>query len=137
MTISYEDKQLINEKVAGFFIGALDLGYNYDDAWSLLLNSKQGQGMLNNEYAYSVHFTGRASADKADADIGYKYAKNSNIKPSVDKLTLLAEFICMAHYDFNIEYANMFKKTPLSKFMKVCGNVLGNYDDKLIKAYII
>jgi hypothetical protein len=32
---------LINENVTGFFIGTLDLGYSYDDAWSLLLNSKQ------------------------------------------------------------------------------------------------
>lgn len=128
---------LINEKVTGFFIGALDLGYSYDDAWSLLLNSKQGQGILNNDYVYSVHHQGRVSADKADADLGNKYKKNSNIKATISQLELLAEFISLAHNRFNIEYADMFKNISLSEFMSTCGNVLGNYDDKLIKTYLL
>ena len=128
---------LINEKVTGFFIGALDLGYSYDDAWSLLLNSKQGQGILNNEYAYSVHHQGRVSADKADADIGYKYKKDSNINATISQLELLADFISLAHNRFNIKYTDMFKNIPLSEFISTCGNVLGNYDDKLIKVYIL
>ena len=137
MSYSISTTSLINEKVTGFFIGALGLGYSYDDAWSLLLNSKQGQGILNNEYKYSVHFQGRASADKADEDIGYKYNKSSNIKATVTQLSLLAEFISLAHNRFNIKYTDMFKNISLNEFMNICGNDLGNYDDKLIKTYII
>ena len=37
----------------------------------------------------------------------------------------------------SIRYKDMFKHISLNEFMKICGNVLGNYDDKLIKAYII
>ena len=137
MSYDLSTTSLINEKVTGFFIGALDLGYSYDDAWSLLLNSKQGQGILNNDYAYSVHHQGRVSADKADADLGNKYKKNSNIKATISQLELLADFISLAHDRFYIEYTDMFKNIPLSKFMSTCGNVLGNYDDKLIKTYIL
>lgn len=128
---------LINEKVAGFFIGALDLGYDYDDAWSLLLNSTQGNGILNNNYRYSVHLQGRASAEKADTDIGKKYRKTSHIKPEVIKLELLSEFISMAHERFGIPYKDIFKNISLNEFMRLCGNVLGNYDDKLITTYIV
>ncbi len=129
--------ELINEKVAGFFIGALDLGYDYNEAWSLLLNSTQGRGILSNEYKYSVHLQGRASAEKADADIGKRYAKKSKIKPDVIRLELLSEFIDMAHNRFGIQYKDMFKHISPNEFMRICGNVLGDYDDKLIKAYIL
>ena len=79
----------------------------------------------------------RVSADKADADIGYKYKKESNINATISQLELLADFISLAHNRFNIKYTDMFKNIPLSEFMSTCGNVLGNYDDKLIKTYIL
>lgn len=134
---TYKERKLINEKIEGFFIGALDLGYSYDEAWSLLLDSEQGVGILNNDYKYSVHLQGRASAEKADNIIGYKYKKSSNIKPDLLKLEMLANLIDLAHYEFKIEYKDMFNNISLSKFMEACGSILGNYDHKLIKTYLI
>ncbi|MBO4395639.1 MAG: hypothetical protein J5819_04770 [Eubacterium sp.] len=131
------DQELINEKVAGFFLGAMRMGYDYDDAWSLLLSSKQGQGILNNEYAYSVHFQGTDSARKANMELGTNYNTGTGIEPDIRQLELLADLIDIAHNRFGIEYKDIFKKTSLNDFMDTCGYVLGNYDDKLIKGYLI
>lgn len=42
-----------------------------------------------------------------------------------------------AHNKYNIQYENMFDKFNLDNFIEECGNVLGNYDDKLIKTYLL
>lgn len=131
------NQELINDKITGFFMRALQRGYDYSDAWSLLLSSKQGQGILNNDYAYSVHFQGSASADKADKDLGCNFQRIYHIEPDINKLQLLAELISMAHYRFGIKYEDIFKNMNLDEFMKVCGGVLGNYDDKLVKTYLL
>ena len=128
---------LISDKIAGFFQGALYLGYDYDKAWSLLLNSKQGQGILKNNYEFSVHHQGRVSAEKADKDIGDLYDKSDSIEADVNTLRLLADFIIMAHRQFKLKYSDIFKNMSLNEFMKTCGNVLGNYDDKLVKTYLL
>ena len=130
-------EDLIKDKITGFFMRALQNGYNYNDAWELLLQSKQGQGILNNDYTYSVHFQGSASADKADKEIGNRFVKSHHIKPDVEKLLLLAELISLAHSRFGMRYENIFSNISLDDFMNECGNVLGNYDDKLIKTYLI
>ena len=132
-----DDQTLINEKVTGFFLGALRMGYDYNDAWSLLLNSRQGQGILSNEYEFSVHFQGTDSARKADACLGDKYSKDHKYKPDLEALKLLADLIDTAHNRFGIPYSEIFKKTSLNSLMETCANVLGNYDDKLIKAYLL
>ncbi len=132
-----DDRALINEKVTGFFLGALRMGYDYDDAWSLLLESRQGRGILSNDYEFSVHFQGTDSARKADVCLGDKYLKEHKYEPDLFKLKLLAELIDLAHNKNGISYKDMFKKTTLNDFMDTCGVVLGNYDDKLIKAYLL
>lgn len=132
-----KDRVLIRDKVSGFLLEAALLGYSWDDAWSLLLNSKQGRGILNNDYTYSVHFQGMASAMKADADIGHLYKKNSHVEVTSRLTDLIADFIDTARYVFNIDYDHMFSRMSFGEFMATCGNALGNYDDKLIKAYLL
>ncbi len=125
------------DRIAGFLTGAQRLGYDIDSAWDLLLNSRQGIGMLNNDYEFSVHHQGITSAIKADADYGFGYNKTQQSEPDISQMNLLAELIEIAHNKFDVSYEKMFSKTKLSEFMRICGNALGDYDDKLIKAYII
>lgn len=125
------------DRITGFFLGSLRMGYSMDDAWKLMLNSKQGRGILNEDYEYCIHHQGIVSAEKADKDMGYKFKKGVSTEPNIDNLYALADFIEIAHGEFNLPYATMFNKYPIGKFFDECGVLLGNYDDKLIKRYLL
>ena len=129
------------DRIAYFLIGALGLGYSLNDAWHLLLHSKEGLGILNNEYTYVVHFMGIPSAQKADKENGGKYNK---CIPDIDKiveetfyLELLGEFIEFVNNYFHVPYDQIFNKMSIQDFYETCGHVLGNYDDKLYKRYLM
>jgi len=125
------------DRMAGFLIGAQQLGYSLNNAWDLLLSSEQGNGLLNDEYAYAVHHQGIATAEKADASIGFKYKKGKPKNVNIDQMLLLANFIEFTNKTFNVPYKDIFKKISIQDFMKTCGAVLGNYDDKIVKGYIL
>lgn len=125
------------DRLAGFLIGAQREGYSLDTSWDMLLNSKQGQGILNDDYEFAVHHMGIASAKKAIKDIGKNYKRGHELDPDISTMLLLATFIETANKKFKIPYENIFKKISISEFMEKCGYVLGNYDDKLIKEYIM
>ncbi len=95
---------------------------------------KMSQG---GEYMYAEHLQGIATAQKADADIGDVYQNRSVRKINVEQLYLLAEFVEYAHDSFKIPYEKIFKKCDIETFMQKCGDCLGNYDDKLIKRYLL
>ena len=131
------DMEIFTDRLAGFLYQALTMGYDYNNAWKLLLNSKQGRGILERDYTYFIHFQGRTDADKAEEDIGNTLVKTHDVEIELNKLDLLANFVYLADRDFHISYDKMFEKISLNDFMKTCGNILGNYDDKLIKAYLM
>lgn len=132
------NEELLVDKISGFFWKALDLGYDWKDAWDLLLNSEEGQGILNLDYTYLVHHSGGTSAIKANEKLGNNYKKNSNIEVNdIYLFTLLAEFILLAHEQFNIDYKDIFSKMDLNEFMKSFGIALGNYDSKIIKNFLL
>lgn len=124
-------------KIAGFFLGTLRMGYSLDDAWDLMQTSKEGKGILCDDEWYCVHVQGISSAKMADSENGYKYKKNGTLRPTVREMELLAEFIEATHIKFNLSYKDIFKKCPLGVFYKKCGNILGNYNDKLVNVYLL
>ena len=126
-----------SDKIAGFLRGGCELHYSYDDIWKLLLQSTFGQKILQDDYRYVYHVQGRWTAREADREIGDRFEKQSTDMISVEQSNLLAELIETAHDRFAIPYEEIFQKTSLSGFMEQCGSVLGNYDDKLIKNYLI
>ncbi len=67
------DRELYVNRMAGFFLGATRLGYDYNETWSLMLNSEQGRGILNREYLYVEHHQGIPSANMADELLGSNY----------------------------------------------------------------
>lgn len=124
-------------RMAGFLFGAIELGYSMDDAWDLLQTSEEGQGILSDDYVYCVKYSGRTSVTKADDKLGYKYNKQEDIKlPRLFNVELLAVFIEDTHKHFSVDYKNMFDKYPIGKFFDELGNCLGDYDDKLYRAYL-
>lgn len=125
------------DRMTGFFLGSMRMGYSLDDAWKLMLSSKQGRGILNEEYEYCIHHQGIVSAEKADKDLGYKFKKGKGVEPNLDNLYCLSAFIEMANQDFDLPYETMFNKYPIGQFFDDCGVILGNYDDKLIKRYLL
>ena len=131
------DKKLFIEKLTGFLYGAVELGYDYDNAWKLLTNSPQGLGLLAGDYDYLVHFKGRVTAKKADSEIGNTLEKNYTMKTTVRSMESFAKFIEYAHDKFDISYDIIWNNISPNEFMLTCGSVLGNYDDKLIKTYIL
>ena len=131
------DSELFCDRVSGFLYELLNYGYNYNEAWNLLLASKEGMGILNRDYTYFIHFQGRASADKVLQNLGKNLEDSKNIKIDVIQLKLLTNLIYMANKEYGIPFSDMFNKTELEKFIKKCGVVLGNYDDKLIKTYLL
>ncbi len=131
------DYDLKCDKLSGFLCGAMRLGYSLDDAWSLLLSSRQGQGILNGEYLYCEHREGIVSAEDADRDLGKYYTKNEVVDPDVDSIDLLAEFIENTHLWFKIDYKDIFNKYSIGKFYKDFGYLLGDYDSKLVRAYLL
>lgn len=133
--IDYREEKV--ERMGSFFVGAQQMGYSLNDAWSLMLNSTQGQGLLRGDYLYAEHLQGIATAHKADADIGDKYTERHVRNIDIDILYLLADLIEMANEQFNIPYEKVFEKCSINDFVSMCGNVLGNYDDKLIKRYLL
>ncbi len=50
---------------------------------------------------------------------------------------LIASLIYMAHYTFGLDYEHMFDNCEPNKFFGTCLPVLGNYDDKLIRRYLL
>lgn len=124
-------------KIAGFFLGTLRMGYSLDDAWQLMQTSEEGQGILQDDEWYCVHVQGISSAKMADKKNGHKYIKNSILRPTVREMELLAKFIEGTHIKYNIPYSKIFSKYSIGEFYKKCGNVLGNYDDKLVRAYLL
>lgn len=133
--INYKEEKV--ERMGSFLTGAMLMGYSLFDAWDLMLKSVQGQGLLRGEYMYAEHLQGIATAQKADADIGDVYQNRSVRKINVAQLYLLAEFVEYAHDSFKIPYEKIFKKCDIETFMQKCGDCLGNYDDKLIKRYLL
>lgn len=134
MNIDYEAKL---DRMTGFFVGALRMGYSLNDAWKLMLNSTEGTGILEENYTYSVHHQGITSAQKADKAHGQEYDHDSNEEDDIFRLSLLVDFIEMAHKRFNLSYSHIFDKMSIGDFYKECGIVLGSYDDKLLKTYLL
>lgn len=129
--------EIKNDKFAGFFIGAGKLGYSMEDTWKLMLNSRQGLGLLNDEYAYVVHHSGEATAIKADEEYGNSYKKQKPEKRTYEEMFLLGDFIENANKNFHLNYKDIFHNISITDFVNQCGYVLGNYDDKLIKRYLL
>lgn len=125
------------DKLSGFLYGATQLGYSLDDAWDLLQKSKQGKGILNGEYLYCEHIEGISSAKRADRDIGFNYKKGSPKYYDLGDVDLLAYFIENTHIDFNIPYSDIFKKYNIGRFFKDYKHILGNYDSKLVRQYLL
>lgn len=130
------DKEEKKDRLAGFLVGAQRLGYTLNDAWDLLLHSREGSGILNDDYEFAVHHQGITSARKADAHTLKKYDKSHPSDPDIIQMKLLADLIERAHQQYKIPYEAIFNKMDPQTFMKTCGSVLGNYDDKLIRLYL-
>ena len=134
--VQYVDEHR-SDRILGFLCRALELGYSYDEAWDLFLNSTQGKGIQENDPWYIEHLQGRPLAEKADRELGHNYKKMSNIDYDFDRLEALVYLIEMAHSQYNIDYQHIFSKMSLSEFMKECEVCIGDYDNKLIKIYLI
>ncbi|MDD6401469.1 MAG: hypothetical protein PUG10_07670 [Lachnospiraceae bacterium] len=124
-------------RIGEFLYEAIRMGYSYNDSYKLLLTSKQGIGILSDKYEYVIHHTGRTSAIKADCEYGINYNKSNQSKVNGNTCSLIAEFIQLCHRQYNIPYDKIFSKISLEDFMKQLGNVLGNYDHKLVREYIL
>ena len=134
--------EYINEKekvcrIGEFLYQGLLMGYTYSEGYDLFLNSEQGYGIMHNNYTYVIHHTGRTSAIKADKVYGNRYKKTWKGKADGDLCMLLAEFIQLCHNFYKIPYKKIFAKISVDAFMDKFGFVLGNYDHKLVKEYIL
>ncbi len=123
-----------------FFIGALDDGYDFDGAWLLLLNSSVGQGILNHEDRYNglEGFDVVALAEQETGLVPDRLkAMDCSQWRDLRHLRNLANVVLLAHYRMGIPYEDLFHKMSINEFMFECGIALGDYDDKLIKAYLL
>lgn len=67
--------------MAQFLYDALEMGYSYDDAWSLLVESTVGQNLLRGTFP-------DASASEADTELSSRYERKFKEKlPNVEMLT--------------------------------------------------
>ena len=126
------------DKLVGFFIEFLDYGYDYETAWNYMLTEKEGQGILNEEYLYIEHQEGSISAKQVIERLHLKRG-SKKIKYSADTLELLGYLIEMAHTDerYMLPYEKIFSKYSINDFVTKQGYCIGDYDSKLIDAYLI
>ncbi len=113
-----------------FLYEGLLLGYSYNDIWSSLV------WILSNPSCEVLryHMLGRNAASQ----FLVCYAeRNYNIKPDLFRLEALVLLIELAHNNFNMPYVKIFSKMSLDEFMDTCGDVIGDYDDRLIKMYLL
>lgn len=126
------------DKIAGFFNFGWRDGYKTSDLWWLMRNSTSGRGMLNNNPLYTEHHQGSRSLSLAFEEINPTFEKeNPPFGDHVDLSNLFGYFIEFAHGSFNLDYNHMFDKYPIDDFIKDFGFALGNYDDKIIKKYLL
>lgn len=134
---NYNEYRCIEDKIAGFFMQGRYLGYSYSDIYDLFLNSREGQGIRNNEYAYAVHWQGRYLFEVAleKSNKKYKKGKSEILKP---EFTIsIARLLLMAHNEYDIEWNHMFDLISMDDFIKDKGIVIGDYDDKLIRRFLL
>lgn len=86
---------------------------------------------------YCVHHQGITSAQKADQKFGYKFKKGKPTEPKMMSISCFADFITNMHIIFKASYRDFFNKYPIGKFYDDFGNMLGWYDEKLFKAYLL
>lgn len=84
-----------------------------------------------------MHIQGITSSKEANREIGHLIKKGKPLKMDVPTSNLLGNFIILAHEKFKLPYETMFSKCSISEFMDRCWYVLGNYDDKLIRTYLM
>ena len=125
------------EKMACFLFGGMRDGYGLTNTWDLMLNSKQGRGILEEDYVYVIRQEGYPSYQDAIQEHGNRYKKLDTVRIyKLDELRLLAEFIERITERYNLEYEDLFRKMSLDDFMAKCGYALGNYDVKLYEIYL-
>ena len=66
-----------------------------------------------------------------------KAYNKSHEEEDPDVMMCLGNFIEFDHIEFKMPYKDIFKKCSIGGFRNRCRNVLGNYDDKLVKAYLL
>ena len=137
MTIKEQKYYFKCLQISAFFATSLAMGYNYCDAWDLLLNSRQGQGILAEDWVYLTKHSGAYSAEEADSEIGYRYKKQSHIQFVPREIKSFGKFIENMHKMYKINYKDMFIKYSLDDFMSENSFVLGNYDRKLYEKYFL
>lgn len=142
-----EEKLLITRRekywqncLTSFFLGALENGYDFNNAWLLLLNSSVGQGILNHKEKYKG-LEGFDVVILAEQETGLSQDFSKNVDcsmwHSLWHLNNLSNLIFLAHFNMGISYDDLFKKMSINEFMFECGTTLGDYDDKLIKNYLL
>ena len=127
-----------SKQIAGFLYEGLLMGYTLNAAWKLLLNSKEGRGILNEEVDYIYKHTGRACAMYADIEHGKEYKKRKReVNIVLDQIIRLGRFIEFVHIEYNLDYENIFTKCSIAYFYKETHVCLGNYDSRLAEKYIL
>lgn len=126
-----------SNQIAGFLYEGLLMGYSLNTAWKLLLNSKEGRGILNEEVDYIYKYTGRACAMYADIEHGKEYKKRKRAIIVLDQLIRLGRFIEFVHIEYNLDYEEIFTKCSIAYFYKETYACLGNYDSRLAEEYIL
>ena len=127
-----------SNQIAGFLYEGLLMGYSLNTAWKLLLNSKEGRGILNEEVDYIYKYTGRACAMYADIEHGKEYKKRKReVNIVLDQIIRLGRFIEFVYIEYNLDYEKIFTKCSIAYFYKETHVCLGNYDSKLAEKYIL
>lgn len=124
------------EKMACFLYAGMDLGYSLHDTWNLMLTSKQGKGILNEEYIYVIRQEGMPSFNEALEEYGCKKTVKQIKRYRLADLRLLAEFIELITETYQLPYEDIFTKMTIDEFMETCAIILGNYDFRLYEEYL-
>ena len=128
-----------------FFARGAYEGYRLRDVWEMMLTTKPGRGLLIDEdYIYFEHNSGGTDFYLALEECKGKYPhKEQSLQHFKDlygtgtRAELLAEFIEFAHSRFNLEYEKIFSKFDIESFFDRFGKFLGNYDDRIVRDFLL
>lgn len=92
-------------KLTEYLSRTMRLGYSIDEAWQKMLDTND-----------------LTSDNKKLKCINLKLRKPTNIKTEITKTDLIARLACILHYEYNIDYTEVFNNVKIVDLLKICEN---------------
>ena len=132
-----DDLYYLRNGIAEFLIEGQEKKYSPNAAYTLLLNSEWGRGILQSDHYYIQKHLGAYDFIMAHKETKGKYKDKKPARYSNYVYFRLAELIITAYTDTNLTYETMFEKTDLDTFLKYTHQSIGDYNEKLIDIWLI